>query len=133
MKVGFSFGRCIRDIVDGNVDINDVAWIISSTAMRDDETVDHVIEDYTLRPDYLAGRDLDKCKEVAFELFHSGRVLQPRLQGVHRHKVPVEAVWADLFPTTLAESETAKKAWDNYRFMLHMTDSVPEDVKDHWK
>lgn len=133
MKVGFSFGRCIRDILDEKVSLDDVAWIIASTAMRDEQTVIHVIEDYTYRSDYLSGYDLEKCKEVGLELYNSGRILQPRLQGVHRHKVPAGAIWADLFPTNLANSNAAKSAWDNYRFMLHMTNSVPEDVEDHWK
>ena len=31
MKIGLSYSRCIRDIVEGKVDINDVLVIISRT------------------------------------------------------------------------------------------------------
>jgi hypothetical protein len=32
----------------------------------------------------------------------------------------------------LADNEAAKKAWEAYRFMLHLTEQVPEDVKENW-
>ena len=31
MKIGLSYSRCIRDIVDGTVDINDVLIVIART------------------------------------------------------------------------------------------------------
>jgi len=31
MKIGFSFGRCVRDIVKGIVDIDDVMCVIART------------------------------------------------------------------------------------------------------
>jgi hypothetical protein len=35
MKIGFSLGRCVRDIVKNSVDINDVAFIIAATSIHD--------------------------------------------------------------------------------------------------
>jgi len=57
MKIGFSFGRCIRDIVNGEVGYDDVAWIISGTSVKDAEGAKFVIEDYMHRRDYLEGLD----------------------------------------------------------------------------
>ena len=58
MKIGFSLGRCVRDIVSGNVDINDVAFIIAATNIDSEEQLKHVIEDYMYRgDDYLYGLD----------------------------------------------------------------------------
>ena len=39
MKIGLSYSRCVRDIVDGKVDINDVLVIIARTNFdpRDDD------------------------------------------------------------------------------------------------
>lgn len=130
MKIGFSFGRCIRDIVNGDVDINDVAFIIGATAMRSEEHMLAVVDDYMIRSEYLYGLDNAKCREVAKELWNSSRVLQPRLQGIHRHKQPENSVWVDIFPTALSENESVKRAWDSYRFMIHMVDNVDQEAMD---
>jgi hypothetical protein len=133
MKIGFSFGRCIRDIVNGDIALDDVAFIIGATAIREEEQMLRVIEDYMYREDYLYGLDEAKCKEVATELYNTGRLLQPRLQGIHRHKQPDGAVWVDMFPTKPTVNEPVKKAWDNYRFMLHMVENVDNEVMDAFK
>jgi hypothetical protein len=132
MKIGFSFGRCIRDIVNGDVDYNDVAWIISGTALRDEEAVKWCIDEYMYRNDYLVGLDRDQCTDVGLRLFNEGKVFQPRLQNIRAFHIPEGALWADLFPTSLSDNSAAKSAWDAYRFMLHMVEQVPEDAKESW-
>jgi len=133
MKIGFSFGRCIRDIVNGEVAYDDVAWIISGTAFESAESAKRVIQDYLYRSDYLYGLDEEKCMEVGIGLYNEGKVFQPRLQGIRAFHIPEGAVWADMFPTNMANNQAAKSAWDAYRFMLHMTAQVPEDAKENWK
>lgn len=133
MKIGFSYGRCIRDIVNGEVSTDDVAFIIAATAIRDEAQLARVVSEYTTRPDYLAGLDEEKCQEVALQLWQEGKVLQPRLQGLHRHKQPADAVWVDIYATTTSENESVKKAWDAYRFMLHMTENIDNDAMEVFK
>lgn len=133
MKIGFSYGRCIRDIVEGLVNIDDVAFIITGTAVRDEEHMLQVIEDYTYRRDYLEGLDLEKCNQVALELWRTNRILQPRLQGIHRHKMPENAVWVDMFPTVPTVKENVRKAWEAYRFMLHMVEHVDNEAIEAFK
>jgi hypothetical protein len=128
MKIGFSFGRCIRDIVKGEVDINDVLVIVARTRMPALDQVVTVIRDYMYRDDYLLGLDEEECQRVGAELFESGRVHQARLESgniwgmgmVHR-----DAVWADVVPTTHM-NEQVKEAWNQYRFLLNMTSNIPE-------
>lgn len=127
MKVGFSFGRCIRDIVEGLVKYEDVAFIITGTALRDEDAIRWCVDDYMMRRDYLWGLDKDCCEKVALRLWGDGKIFQPRLQNIRAFHIPEQGVWADLFPTVLAESEAAKKAWDAYRFFVHMTEQIPED------
>lgn len=133
MKIGFSFGRCIRDIVKGEVAYDDVAWIISGTAIKDADGAKFVIEDYMHRQDYLWGLDEEKCMAIGMQLYEEGKVFQPRLQGIRAFRIPEGALWADMFPTNMANNHSAKSAWEAYRFMLHMTVQVPEDVKENWK
>ncbi len=127
MKIGFSLGRCIRDIVKGDISEDDVAFIIGATCIREKEQLDHVIEDYLYRNDYLEGLDPTECKRVAHSLWDTNKLIQPRREGIHRHKQPEGSIWVDMFPTELSTNESVKKAWDAYRFMLHMTENVDNE------
>lgn len=133
MKIGFSLGRCVRDIVKGEVTINDVAFIIAATNILTVEQLDGVVDMYAYEPGYLLGCDIDKAKEVARQLWDSSKILQPRREGMHRHMQPENAVWVDMYPTTLSENESVKKAWDAYRFMLHMIENVDTDSLETFK
>lgn len=133
MKIGFSLGRCVRDIVQGKVDEDEVAFIITATCIRDIEQLAPVINDYMFREDYLYGLSEEECQRVAQSLWDNNKLLQPRREGIHRHKQPTNSVWVDIFPTELSENEAVKKAWDNYRFMLHMTENVDNEATEVFK
>jgi hypothetical protein len=133
MKIGFSLGRCIRDIFNGSVDINDVAFIITATSVHEREQLDNVILMYTGEPNYLLNCDYQQCLEIAQQLWDSNRLLQPRRQGLRRHAQPENSVWVDMFPTELSNNESVKKAWDGYRFMLHMTENVDNEAMETFK
>jgi hypothetical protein len=77
--------------------------------------------------------DEAECQRVALELWNTNRILQPRRQGMHRHKQPENSVWVDMFPTVNSNSEAVKKAWDAYRFMLHMTENVDNEAIEIFK
>lgn len=133
MKIGFSLGRCIRDIVQGDVSIDDVAFIITATNIHDREKLDNVIGIYCTEPRYLLSCDYDKSLAVAQTLWDTNRIIQPRRQGMHRHMQPENAIWVDIFPTALSENESVKRAWDNYRFMIHMVENVDNEAIDIFK
>lgn len=126
MKCGFSFGRCLRDIVRGDVKIEDVLCIIARTNLQDVESMNVVIHEYMYRNDYLAGLDVDKCKEVGLALWESGRVFEPRAKGGYAFQVAEGAIWMDLFPTAPISNEMTQNAWDSYRMLISMTAQLPE-------
>ena len=49
MKVGFSLGRCVRDIIDDIVTYDDVAFIITGTALRYEDAIKACVEQYMYR------------------------------------------------------------------------------------
>lgn len=127
MKIGFSFGRCVRDLVKGDVKMEDVMCVISRTYITKLEQIAPIVGEYLYRPGYLYGLDRDACMQVGQELFSSGKLLQPRVDGVHPMQVPDEYVWMDLFPTKVGvQSEAVTSAWDQYRMLLNLTELVPE-------
>ena len=133
MKIGFSLGRCVRDIVMGKVAEDEVAFIITATNIKDEVGLQWVINDYMHRDTYLYGLSEPECQQVALNLWNSNKLLQPRRQGIHRHMQPENSVWVDLFPTELSDNENVKRAWDSYRLMLHMIENIDTEALEAFK
>lgn len=130
MKIGFSFGRCVRDIVDGVVDINDVLLIVGRTCMPSRTHCEAVIQQY-LGTHYLRGRDPDRCMEVGMVLYDSCRVIEPRGMGSGHGwpMVPEDHVWMDLYPTAQTNNPNLQTAWEQYRMMIGLT-SQPVELEE---
>jgi hypothetical protein len=127
MKIGFSFGRCVRDIVKGDVDIKDVMCVIARTYMPKEEHVKEVVAHYLYEPTYLRGLDPVRCEEVGLELYRSGRIIEPRQNGIHVTSAPRDCVWMDLYPTVVgARNEAVRQAWEGYRMLIELAEQVPE-------
>lgn len=133
MRIGFSLGRCVRDIVRGEVDIDDVAFLITATHIAEETHLEQVVTAYLNEPDYLIGLDSDSCQRVALELWDTNRILQPRRQGMHRHRQPENAIWVDMYPTSYSDNAAVATAWKNYRTMLHMVENVDEEAMEAFK
>ena len=133
MKIGFSFGRCLRDIVNGEVDIDEVVVLITRTHMKDLTSVKDVVFQYLGRQDYLYGLDSDQCFEVAETLWASGRIHQPRLYGQGYASRPENLIWMDLYPCVKDMSPAVESAWNEYRLALalvHSNELAQEDIDE---
>ena len=128
MKIGFSFGRCLGSIVRGEVDFDDVLCIIARTRMDHEDHVHAVVHEYLSHPGYLLGLDPAACEDVGMRLFNSGKILEPRANGIRPMSVPRDYIWMDLFPTAPAgaASDAVNAAWDHYRMMITLTEQLPE-------
>ena len=127
MKLGFSFGRCLKDLVNGTVKLKDVMCIIARTHMITEDHVKNVIKEYTYRRDYLYGLDSAECERIGLELWKSGKILEPRANGISASSVPRDYIWMDLYPTEAdVTSDGVKEAWETYRLMIALTEQLPE-------
>jgi hypothetical protein len=128
VKIGLSYSRCVRDIVDGTVDIQDVLIIISRTDFdpRNDEQWANIWIGYgggqTLgsvwgNPEwnnYGPEREAD-FRGVSIDLLETGRLHQPRQFGARparRREVWLEAV---LPSSELEQNPAAREAWDQFQ------------------
>lgn len=101
MKVGLSFSRCVRDIIEGKVEFKDVLVIIARTRFNPnlDEDWDEIWEGYTLglwsRPEWegYENREAD-FRSVSAALYNGGKLHQPRLFGCEVHRS--SEVWLDV-------------------------------------
>ena len=135
MKIGLSYSRCILDIVEERVDINDVLIIISRTDFdpRDDNQWNSIWEGYCFggmsraewgHYDYNSKEDEDKFRSVSIMLWEDGKFHQPRKFGAHparRSEFWLETV---LPSEELDRNPAVKKAWDNFQVVAGLTNTT---------
>ena len=130
MKIGLSYSRCVRDIVDGVVDIADVLIIISRTDFdpHDNEQWQGIWQGYHQRggwsnPEWghYAEEDEDRFRSVSIELWETGKLHQPRKFGAHPGRRPEIWLEAVLPSSELKKNPAAKIAWDKFQTVAGLT------------
>jgi hypothetical protein len=142
MKIGMSFSRCIRDIVQGTVDINDVLIVISGTDLdpRDDRQWHNVWQGYRERngwspPEWTVFEDSDEdqVRSVAIELYETGRLHQPRQYG---HRTKSRHTWLDtiVLPVEMQHNPAVLHAWQQFQIVAGLTNATPDtpDISRSW-
>ena len=132
MKIGLSSSRCVRDIVDGVVDINDVLIIIARTDFDPhiDDQWESIWSGYGggthpggiwSNPEWSGYDDEAKFREVSIKLWESGKFHQPRKFGVNPVRRP--EIWLEtVLPSSeLENNPTAKAAWDKFQTVAGLT------------
>ena len=138
MKIGLSYSRCVRDIVNGVVDIDDVLVLITRTDFdpRDDEQWQGIWIGYGggtpiasrgffghSNPEWAGTtvEDEDRYRSVSIELYDSGKMHQPRKFGVKPVRRP--EIWLEtVLPSSELESNpAAKSAWDQFQTIAGLT------------
>ena len=146
MRIGLSFSRCVRDIVDGVVDIDDVLIIIARTDFdpHDDEQWRGIWEGYAggsdrgsmirmfsgSNPEWAdySDEDEDRFRSVSIELWETGRLHQPRKFGAHPSRRPEIWLEAVLPNSELEANPAAKMAWEKFQTIASLS-SVKLDDK----
>jgi hypothetical protein len=137
MKIGLSYSRCVRDIVDGVVDIKDVLIIIARTDFdpHDDAQWQGIWQGYGggqtfgnpfSNPEWMdyPAEDEDRFRSVSIELWESGKLHQPRKFGAHPSRRP--EIWLEtVLPDSELESRpVVKKAWENFQILAGLTNTT---------
>ena len=139
MKIGLSYSRCVRDIVDGVVDIEDVLVLITRTDFdpNNDEEWTSIWQGYHGRsmmsnPEWAhyPEEDEDKFRSVSIELWETGKMHQPRKFGAHPRRRPEIWLEAVLPSSELEKNPTAKLAWDKFQTVAGLTNvELDKDYK----
>ena len=137
MKIGLSYSRCIRDIVDGKVDIADVLVLITRTDFdpHDDQQWSDIWIGYgggtdngyttgffsTSNPEWAGYHNEDQFRSVSIELWDTGKLHQPRKFGVNPVRRP--EIWLEsVLPSSeLERNPAAKMAWDQFQTVAGLT------------
>jgi hypothetical protein len=134
MKVGTSLSRCVRDIYERTVDINNVVVIVARTDFdpEDDKHWANIWRGYAggnskgslhSNPEWsgIPAEDESKVRDICVQLKKRGKLHQPRQFGAHPQRM--NEYWYDLVLTAdvVDSNPTAKKAWENYKLIAGLS------------
>ena len=130
MKIGLSYSRCVRDILEGKVDINDVLLLITRTDFdpHNDEQWAGIFSGYcggsmwnmNMEWNGLADKE-QELRDITKNLYDSGRMHQPRQFGAHPRRLP--HIWLEtILPSEdLENNPTVKAAWNKFQVLAGLT------------
>lgn len=137
MKIGLSYSRCIRDIVEGKVDIEDVLVIVARTDFdpHNDDQWKGIWQGYGggssgytggagffmggANPEWAGygDEDEDRFRSVSIELWESGKFHQPRKFGAHPRRMPYYWLETILPSNELEDNPAARKAFEQFQIV----------------
>lgn len=135
MKIGLSYSRCVRDIVEGRVDIGDVLVIVARTDFdpHDDKQWRGIWEGYAggsnrgsmirmfsgSNPEWGAygDDDEDRFRTVSCDLYDMGKLHQPRQFGAHPRRLPYYWLETIVSNEELESSPAVKDAWEQFQMV----------------
>lgn len=134
MKVGSSLSRCVRDIYEGVVDINDVLVVIARTDFdpEDDKHWSSIWKGYAggnnagkfySAPEWadIPAEDEQAVRDICIKLKRWGKLHQPRQYGARPSRL--HHYWYDVILTddVVNTNPAAKTAWDNYKMIAGLS------------
>ena len=127
MKIGLSYSRCVRDIVEGKVDIADVLVIVARTDFdpHNDEQWAGIWRGYSggsflnmnMEWGQYGAEDEQRFRDVSCELYTSGKLHQPRQFGAHPRRLPYYWLETVVSDEDLESSPAVKDAWDKFQMV----------------
>lgn len=117
MKVGLSFSRCVKDLVEGSVHIDDILVVIARTDFdpTDDEQWASIWNGYnSLNPEWY-GLDEQETRKTTLELWNRGLLHQPRKFGAYPRRRPEYWLETVLVSADLEHNHAAREAWEQFQ------------------
>ena len=127
MKVGTSYSRCVRDLVEGKVDYDDVMVIVTRTDFdpEDDKQWSGIWRGYAgdggagspwSNPEWINNQGQEtEFRDMSIRLKRDGKLHQPRQFGAY--PVRTRYPWYDLVLTAELHEDNpaARTAWERYK------------------
>lgn len=133
MKIGLSLSRCVCDIANGVVDIEDVLVIIARTKFdpNDNDQWRGIWDGYRSRGALGFTRewgdfeddDEDRIRSICVELQESGKLHQPRNFGAYPQRMPYYWLETILPSDELESNPAAKKAFEQFQVVAGLTNT----------
>jgi hypothetical protein len=132
--IGFSYSRCVRDIIEDKIQQEQVLRIISRTSCLTIEDFDLLIEElssssYGYYRRTFNGLDVEKIKFITRNLWYRGAIIQPRLlqlPDVFSFAPSYQHHWQPVMPSPqeITDDPVLLSTWND--FMTYYALKYPE-------
>jgi hypothetical protein len=132
--IGFSYSRCVRDIIEDKIQQEQVLRIISRTSCLTIEDFDLLIEElssssYGYYRRTFNGLDVEKIKFITRNLWYRGAIIQPRLlqlPDVFSFAPSYQHHWQPIMPSPkeITDDPILLSTWND--FMTYYALKYPE-------
>lgn len=148
MKIGLSYSRCVKDLVEGVVDINDVLVVVARTNFdpHDDEQWAGIWAGYAggtsgggfsglfggSNPEWYGTTNEDEAvyRQVSIDLWDMGKFHQPRKFGAHPRRMPYYWLEVGLQTDDIDSNPSVKRAWEQFQILAGLSNTKP--VEDNF-
>lgn len=139
MKIGLSFSRCLRDIVEGKVLEQDVIVIVARTDFdpTNDEQWTQIWQGYRYggwsNPEWedsepnMSDEEANTVyRNACISLYNAGKIHQPRKFGAKPGRMPY--YWLETFvpENELGDKPAVKAAWEQYKVIARLSSKRPQ-------
>ena len=134
MYIGTSLGKCLRSLLMDEVSVDDVLVIITRTKSKDLEQFLFVVKEYyedsnssSRRPEEydLAVKPWNEVEELATQLYHAGKIHQPRnfasLGSQFIHPDLSQDIWVEVSPKSRNSTPAVVQAYEHYKLLDSLT------------
>jgi len=137
LYIGTSLGRCLLSLMRGEVSEDEVMFIVTRTDCPDYERYINVVDAYHAQGNPYASDPsqyelndypLEKVRDLAALLWHSGKIHQPRTfvgnVGGRPYRHPVgyrNGIWMQVVPTNQNTNPSVVEAWEKYKMLDELT------------
>ena len=134
MYIGTSLGRCLRSLLMDEVSADDVLVIITRTKAKDLEQFLFVVKQYYEDSNWfsrspeeydLAVKPWNEVEELATQLYHAGKIHQPRnfvsLGSQFIHPDLSQDIWVEVSPKSRNTTPAVVQAYEHYKLLDSLT------------
>lgn len=130
--IGTSLGKCLKSILEGEVKEEDVLLIITATSAPNFEKFKYVVDQYYKDGNYyvknpeayeVSGISEEEYKELAYRLWHTGKIHQPLNFPEHwdQSRVIRGQIWLQIMPTNQNTTPSVVAAYETYKMLDILT------------
>lgn len=130
MKIGLSYSRCVLDIVEGRVPMEEVLVIVARTDFdpRDDAQWSGIWAGYSggafrgTNSEWSGSQHpQEQFRSVSIDLWETGRLHQPRKFGWRPQRLPWHWLETVLPDAELESRPAVKEAWDRFKILAGLS------------
>lgn len=126
MKIGLSYSRCILDVVEGRVDIDDVLVIIAGTDFDPfiDDQWQNIWRGYNVREWRNSTKTEQEFRDATKNIWERGKFHQPRKFGWNPRRRPYYWLEAVLPSQELDTNLAVKDAWERFQVVAGLCNTT---------